>query len=213
MGIPKKRQRLKRAVTLAGVGVAVTAPHDRRATDLLRNAHVSVVTVDDPGELVHAGRGVMGRAQPDGKIEVLRSLRDDPLGRMKARNFIDSAQYEAGLHWQDCYEIAEIGGARAIDPTKEAVDGGGFIDNRDSDRYGRAFNDLCRAVKELGMLEGLIIKDVLANRMFLNQVAAARGFTAEWTGEVFQGALDKLSILYGFAMRSPELSTTSRNTA
>ena len=93
----------------------VTLPpvHDRRSTDLVRNASVAIVEVDDPYAI-----------EPGGKITVLRSLRDDPLARMSAAKQIDSAQFEAGRAWQADYEEAEVGGASAIDPTKEAVDGG-----------------------------------------------------------------------------------------
>lgn len=185
------KRKLKRPITLPST---TTTPHDRRATDLLRNAQVAPVIVDDPME-----KGA--------KLVVMRSLRDDPLGRHHARGFIDSAQYEAGRHWQKCYEIAEIGGARAIDPSKEAVDGGGFRDNRDSDTYAKAFKDLCLAANPkkggLTMIEGLIIKDVLANRMFVSAASAIRGMTPDTGARLFRGALDKLSILYGFAMRSP----------
>ena len=185
----KRRTKLKKAVTLARLTPG--SPVDRRSTDLPVNAFVAAVDVDDPYE-----RGA--------KITVLRSLRDDSLARMKARKYIDEAQYEAGRHWQNCYEITQIGGAKAFDFTREAVDGGSFRDNRDSDRYARAFNDLNRAAATLGMIEGVIVRDVLANCMFLNRVAAARGFTEEWAGRTFREALDKLSILYGFAMGYPQ---------
>ena len=183
----KTRLKKKKAVTLAGRPVP-PATHDRRATDLLRNAKVAPMTVDDPYQ--HGER-----------VVVLRSLRDDPLGRLHNRKAIDEAQYQAGRHWQQCYEIAEISGARAIDPSKEAVDGGGFRDNRDSDAYGRAFKDLCRAAKALGMIQGTVVNDVLAGRMFLRQVAATRGLSRESVAKLFRDALDILAVLYGFAMR------------
>jgi hypothetical protein len=84
--------------------------HDRRSKDVLRNRHVSIIEVDDPYE-----RGE--------KIVVSRQLRGDPLGRLHAHGQIDQAQYNAGRAFQFDWETAERG-ARAIDPTKEAVDGG-----------------------------------------------------------------------------------------
>jgi hypothetical protein len=84
--------------------------HDRRATDLLRNAQVAPIEVDDPME-----RG--------GKLLVMRSTRDDPLADLHARGQIDEAQYQGGRSFQEDFETAERG-PRAIDPSKEAVDGG-----------------------------------------------------------------------------------------
>src|SRR5690348_15837128 len=86
------------------------AAHDRRATDLLRNARVAPLEVDDPMEL-------------GGKLIVMRSTRDDPLADLHARGQIDEAQYRGGRAFQEDFEAAERG-PRAIDPSKEAVDGG-----------------------------------------------------------------------------------------
>lgn len=137
------------------------------------------------------------------KILVMRSLRDDPLGRMHDRKQIDEAQYRAGDQWRDYYAIIEVGGAQAIDPSKDAVDGGYFRDNRDSDRYSRAFNEMRRASTAAGMLGEQSLKDVLANRLFLNQVAALRNISAETASERFKTALEAIAILWGFAVECP----------
>jgi hypothetical protein len=84
--------------------------HDRRTTDLLRNAQVAAIEVDDPMEL-------------GGKLMVLRSTRDDPLADLHARRMIDEAQYQGGRSFQEDFETAERG-PKAIDFTREAVDGG-----------------------------------------------------------------------------------------
>jgi hypothetical protein len=41
---------------------------------------------------------------------------------MKTRGQIDHCDYVAGRHWEAAWENAEIGGVRAIDPGREAVD-------------------------------------------------------------------------------------------
>jgi hypothetical protein len=198
-GMAKKRQRLKRAVTVATIPAA---PYDRRATDLLRNAVVAPVVVDDPYE-----RGA--------KVTVLRSLRDDPLGRMHARHQVDDAQEKAGRRWQGFYETAEGRGAGAIDPTKEAVDGGRF-EEPFTDEKKEAALQLNYAARILGMLGESVLRDVLANRMFPEEVAIARGHTSQRAIDhyswLFRQSLEALAIAYGFAMRS-DLSTTSRNSA
>ena len=52
--------------------------HDRRARDLLRNAEVATVEVDNPLAL-----------EPGEKIVALRSIRNDPLGRLHSHRQID----------------------------------------------------------------------------------------------------------------------------
>src|SRR5829696_8614005 len=86
--------------------------HDRRSCDLLRNAEVAIVEVDNPLAL-----------EPGEKIVALRSIRNDPLARLHSHRQIDEAQYQAGRAFQSDWEKAERG-PRAVDPTREYVDGG-----------------------------------------------------------------------------------------
>ena len=86
--------------------------HDRRSRDLPRNAEVAAVEVDDPLAL-----------EPGDKIVTLRSIRNDPLGRLHSHRQIDEAQYQGGRAFQDDWEKAERG-PHAVDPTREYVDGG-----------------------------------------------------------------------------------------
>src|SRR5260221_11947527 len=86
--------------------------HDRRSRDLLRNAEVAAVEVDDPFGL-----------DPGDKIVTLRSIRNDPLGRLHTHRQIDEAQYQGGRAFQSDWEKAERG-PQAVDPTREYVDGG-----------------------------------------------------------------------------------------
>lgn len=175
----------KTPITLAPV-------HDRRSNDLVRNAEVAIIEIDDPYALD------MGD-----KIVAFRSLRDDPLARMHVAKQIDDAKYQGGRAWQADYEATEIGGASAIDPTKEAVDGGKppemFTDHKQ-----RATANLARAARKLGAFQESIVRDVLAQRMFPNEVAIARGFSSQreidhysW---LFRQSLEILAVVYGFAM-------------
>src|SRR6476660_6085762 len=85
-------------------------PHDRRSHDLPRNAEVATVEVDNPLGL-----------EPGEKIVALRSIRNDPLGRLHSHRQIDEAQYRGGRAFQADWEKAERG-PRAVDPTREYVD-------------------------------------------------------------------------------------------
>src|ERR1700680_2352432 len=72
--------------------------HDRRSRDLPRNAEVAAVEGDDPLAL-----------EPGEKIVTLRSLRNDPLGKLHSHHQLDEAQYQGGRAFQDDWEKAERG--------------------------------------------------------------------------------------------------------
>jgi hypothetical protein len=190
LGAQMRRRRLPAAIVTTMTGQKV---HDRLAQDLPRNAKVAPLVVDDP-------HGI----ETGEKITVLRSLRDDPLAQMHARSQIDQAQYYAGRHWQKAYELAELGGSRAIDPTKEAVDGG-RIPEPLTDQQAKAFGDLKKASRALGINGELIVKDILAVGLELGIAAARRGYTSEPDrkafGKRFRECLDTLAEIFGYAMR------------
>ena len=114
-----RKRKLKKAITL--VSANTNRLHDRRATDLPINAKVAGTVADDPYE-------------PGAKITVLRSLRDDPLAAMHNAKQIDQAQFIAGRHWQRAFELTSVGGVRAVDLTRERVDGGGIPQPRSRTR-------------------------------------------------------------------------------
>jgi hypothetical protein len=166
------------------------AAHDRRATDLLRNAQVAPLEVDDPMEL-------------GGKLIVMRSTRDDPLADMHARGHIDEAQYQGGRAFQLDFETAERG-PRAIDPSKEAVDGG-LMPEPITEAQQRAARQLAVVYRRLGQNGAALAHDVLVHGKTRAQVAEARGLAGkrweEYFGMRFRECLDCMAVVYGFAMR------------
>jgi hypothetical protein len=130
--------------------------HDRRSKDVLRNRHVSIMEVDDPYE-----RGE--------KIVVSRQLRGDPLGRLHAHGQIDQAQYNAGRAFQFDWETAERG-ARAIDPTKEAVDGGQMPEPI-TDSQAAARVRLVEIQRELGRRIFRVVHAAVIHGMSMEQIA------------------------------------------
>jgi hypothetical protein len=186
------KRRLRRSITLAGGQNAKI--HDRQATDLVRNAQVGTVVVDDPYD---AG----------GKILAFRSLRNDTLAALHHRSHITDVQLLAGRHWQKAFEMAEVGGAKAIDPTREAVDGGGFAYNGVTDAQSKALAMLAKATRALGLEGETIIRDVLASHMTLDQAAVARGLCSQaervYLGRRLRECLDTLAVVYGYAMAEP----------
>jgi hypothetical protein len=168
--------------------------HDRRSQDLPYNAEVATVEVDDP-------LGV----EPGEKIVALRSIRNDPLGRLHAHRQIDEAQYRGGRAFQGDWERAERG-PRAVDTTREYVDGG---QPREPITEGqrRAALRLNRAEHELGAHGSMLVHDVLISGMTMEQIGQRRGLlTQRWQdyfARRFKECLDRLALIYGFATPHP----------
>jgi hypothetical protein len=164
--------------------------HDRRARDLLRNAEVASIEVDDPLGL-----------DPGDKIVTLRSLRGDPLGRLHSHRQIDEAQYQGGRAFQDDWEHAERG-PRAVDPTREYVDGGQAREPI-TERQRKAVLRLNRAERELGADGSALVHDVLIKGMTMQQVSERRDLRGQrwidYFARRFRECLDRLALLYGFA--------------
>lgn len=186
----KAKRRKKHA---RGAAEAAAAVHDRRAKDVRLHADVAPVEVDDP----YATR-------PGEKITVLRQLRTDPLARLHSHRQIDEAQYRAGRAFQRDWEIAERG-ARAIDPTRERVDGGELPEPL-SERQVRSRKRLIEMERVLGrtmhrvthavLVEGMSM-DALAQRLFNREGETS----AKYYGRLFRDALDLLAAEYGLAGR------------
>jgi hypothetical protein len=164
--------------------------HDRRAHDLPLNAEVAAVEVDDPLAL-----------EPGDKIVALRSIRNDPLGRLHSHKQIDDAQYRAGRAFQGDWERAERG-PQAIDPTREYVDG---VQTREplTEAQRKAVLRLNRIERELGADGSALVHDVLVKGMTMAQIGQRRGLrSARWNdyfSRRLRECLDRLALAYGFA--------------
>jgi hypothetical protein len=136
------------------------------------------------------------------RTAVVVSLRDDPLRRLRARNQIDEAQFQAGRHWQRLCEEAEIGSIRAVDTTREPVDGGSQRELL-TDRQRRAAQGLMRAARALGREGDELVRDVLGRRLFIEQAAALRGATTQrsidYVGRRLRECLETLASEFGYA--------------
>ena len=165
--------------------------HDRRAAESNRGVehHLTPKEVDDPYE---AG----------GKIIVMRSTRDDPLADLHARHMIDEAQYHAGRAFQHDFETAERG-PRAIDPSKEYVDGGALPEPI-TEAQRASTRQLAIVYRALGADGSAIVHGVLVHNRTRKQIAESRGLTGkrweEYFGIRFRECLDCLARVYGFAM-------------
>src|SRR3954462_8906756 len=168
--------------------------HDRRSGDLPRNAEVAAVEVADPLGL-----------DPGDKIVTLRSIRNDPLGRMHTHRHIDEAQYQGGRAFQADWERAERG-PRAVDPTREYVDGGQMREPI-TEGQRKAVLRLNRAEGELGADGSALVHDVLVHGLTMAQIGEKRGLrTQRWKDYLarrFCECLDRLALIDGFAIEHP----------
>src|SRR4051794_17625024 len=168
----------------------LTKLQDRRSHDLSRNAEVATVEVDNPLGL-----------EPGEKIVALRSIRNDPLGRQHAHRQIDEAQYQAGRAFQNDWEKAERG-PRAVDPTREYVDGGQMREPI-TEGQRKAVLRLNRVERELGADGSALVHDVLVHGLTMEQIGQRRGLrTQRWRdyfARRFYECLDRLALIYGVA--------------
>jgi hypothetical protein len=168
---------------------------ERRTHDLSRNVEVASVEVDNPLGL-----------EPGDKIVALRSIRNDPLGRLHSHRQIDEAQYRAGRAFQDDWERAERG-PQAVDPGRDYVDGG---QGREPITEGqrKAVLRLNRAERELGADGSALVHDVLVRGMTMDQVGQRRCLQSQrwkdYFSRRFQECLDRLALLYGFATEASQ---------
>jgi hypothetical protein len=162
--------------------------HDRRSTDTLAAGQYAPVEVDDPFE-------------PGAKIVVLRQLRSDPLARLHSRDQIDDAQFLAGREYQISWERVACG-ARAIDPSKEKVDGG-LLYEPFSEARREASLKLADADRHLGQEITSILRDMLIRGLILEDVLIERGLIGAWQmrvyGKKFRDALNTLAKLWGYS--------------
>lgn len=164
-------------------------PHDRRSTDVLAAGEYGLAVVDDPYE-----RGE--------KITTTRQFRADPLGRLHSHHQIDDAHLAAGRAYQRDREVAERG-ARAIDPTKEAVDGG-LMPEALTDRQIKARKRLIKIERDLGRRLMTVLEAVLIEGQTIEQFTASRVQSVlRLHGGLFRVALNELATIYGFANGEP----------
>lgn len=152
---------------------------------------LDTIVVDDPIEV-------------GAKMTAVRSIRNDPLAGLHSRRHIDDAQYHAGRAFQRDFETAERG-PRAIDPSKEAVDGG-VMPEPITESQRKAAKQLARVYRRLGQSGSALVHDVLIHGRTVQQISESRMMISEaevkYVGRRFRECLDDLAELYDFAMKA-----------
>jgi hypothetical protein len=164
-----------------------TVVHDRRSRDTVSAGKYAPIEVDDP-------------YAPGERIVVLRQV-NDQLAWYHSHHRIDDGQYEAGRAYQRDWEAAERG-ARAIDPTREKVDGGLGVDPLPVKQLS-ARNKLVAIEAVLGRQATRILQSVLVHGAKVDELARnqSRG-EREHTGRQFRDALEVLAVEYGLSQKN-----------
>ena len=146
---------------------------------------------------------------PRPTITVIRSLKDDPLGRMHARHQIDQAEYLAGRAYQECYVKAQLARYGSItDLSQVGVDGGRSEPLTESRQ--RALQRLrvidAALAKKHGSEGVLLVRDVLGEGFSIEAAARRRASTNErstrsW-GWLFRRCLSVIAFKFGYASTS-----------
>lgn len=170
--------------------MALDEIHDRTTDDIAINSQVTVAVVSDP------------YSETGEKIKVTRSLRDDPLAAMYEREQIDDAQFAAGRKWQLLHGKSTIGSIKAIDPGKEAVDGG-IMSEPITDMQIAAFQELAKCAGELGFFGNRLVFAVLGEGKQINEAAREFRLSADYEvrylGRRFRECLETMAIFWQFA--------------
>lgn len=127
------------------------------------------------------------------EIPVIRTLRNDPLGQLRARRQVDPVQYEAGRRWQADNELAGPK-LKSSGHLEEPVDGGGHQPRGIVDRQIDAHKRLLRYATLLGPRQTYLLVLVLDQRhsiwgattkLFPDEITPPkRRFVGQWLREI-----------------------------
>lgn len=187
-----KRRKLKSAIYTP----KRTLVHDRVATDIPANAEIIVDEFNDPMEISEAAapdpdKPFQWKTPDKSKLRAARSIKQDPIGRMKAWNQIGEAEYLAARKLQAIHAAAQIGYVRAIDPFKDVVDGGALPEVL-TERQQLAIRQIRRIETELLLKHGRDGLSVTNAVVIARQTIGAFGKGLRYWSELFHQCLQTL---------------------
>jgi hypothetical protein len=201
-----------------------------RESDLPATAHIAVSSFEDPyqpagrvdraGNL-HAEAELKSVRHHDGSIAegapawtppqrptltAIVNLRNDAIGRMRARRQIDAAQYNAARAFQQLYDYATIGGYSVADLLSPKVDSSRIRDPITAGRMAaakRLRNVETMLQSQHGYVGLTLTRAILTGGKSVAKAARDFGANGEselrWWGRLFQRCLDVLAKMLGFS--------------
>lgn len=226
------RLKLKRKHGKPSAKAAYSHVHLYRPADLPRHAQIAAVEIEDPygqaGRVIDGVLEVTSRQEqfqhrdgtiaagapgwtppPRPTITVVQSLKNDPLGHMRARHQIDNACFLAGRKYQDCYVLIRMGQIKSVDLTGGSIDGARSSFGALTDTQLRAARVLARLDTALSLRYGgealLLVRNVLGESIAIEEAARMRGSMSNrevrsW-GWLFRKCLNELAVRLGYATR------------
>lgn len=189
--------------------LALASAQENRRPDIEDCDDLGVIRIEDPAEseqLVRVGRGQPMRVKVKAKLrERVVALRDDPIGQMAKRGQLGDGdesdlRLKAARQWQALHEAAEIGGARGIDPTRDIVDGGRYVE-ADTDQRLDAHRRLAEISRALGLVGDRLVHWILGDKLNLatvaNKLGRAGAMEQKVLGHRFRECLDTLANEFG----------------
>jgi hypothetical protein len=141
-----------------------------------------------------------------GFATVTRSISNDPLGNMAARNQIDAAQLAAGRRWQTDFEKA-AGGLDSNFAADDPVDGGGASGDQVTDQMVDARKRIEATRPVLGAKDFHLVECIVGRGQSIDEMARSLNLTTErdilFVGRLLRRSLETLAIHYGLAQAKP----------
>lgn len=158
-------------------------------------SQIAIVEADNPLYApVHAGAAGNPR-----KISVAVNLKEGPIAWMRHKGIIDDAQKKAADRFRQLWEAVGGAGAKAMDTTKEPVDGGGArepITDRQIDA-GLKLKE-CRAI--IGHRAYMIVEKVCGEGYSINDFSHTQR-ERKTNADYLKDALTDLSVHFGYASK------------
>lgn len=135
------------------------------------NVEVQIAEVQDPYE-------------PDKKLTVAKNVKTSPLDWELSRGYIGRDQFLAGERFLKLYEAAEIGGARAIDYSRQKVDTS-YVHKGLEVGVMEAAQELKDIRTHLGRRSYDLMVAVVGNRISIDAIAKAGAGSDKWANSVY----------------------------
>lgn len=131
-----------------------------------------------------------------GQERVAVNMKESPSEYYYRRGWIDGAHRQASDKFRRLYETAGGSGVKAMDYTKEPVDGGSITDGI-TDAKVRSAKQLAEAHDVLGQSGYKLVESVSGHGSWIKEVTASK-WEAEQTMRNFKQCLDALALFWGY---------------
>lgn len=139
-------------------------------------------------------------------VTVQVNIRESSITQMRARDQIDEAQKVAADRFRAVFERAGLAGVKAMDTTRERVDGGRMQGNLSDTRLDAA-RELSVLARELGKIGYPVCVLICGERLAIREMARrmlgrpAKKRELDYYGRLLRDHLDILCVFWGYKKR------------